>query len=111
MIRPFSATVFRLLPALALGACATPRAVIVEKAPEKKTGKPAEAALEVPALPGEPDDGIRLPMDQLLAIPGDGDFRAPSLPLPTGSAGPGAVTVRPPTDPPSRPKPKETENQ
>lgn len=106
MIRSCSAA----LLVIVLASCATPRAIIVEKAPEAKTKKPSEVQVPSLVLPGEPDDGIRLPDDKLLAMPGDGDFRATALPLPTGSGGPGTVTVRPPTDPPPRPKPKPQED-
>ena len=110
MIRSRTIALVQLLPALALCACVPPRAVIVEKAPEPKKEKPAELAVDVPVPPGGLDDGIRLPDERLLSMPGDGDFRATTLPAP-GPAGPGAVTVRPPTDPPPRPKPKEPEGQ
>jgi hypothetical protein len=110
MIRCHAIALVRLLPALALCACVPPRAVIVEKAPETKKEKPAEVAADT-SVPAElPDDGIRLPDERLLSMPGDGEFRSTPLPLPVGPAGPGTVTVRPPTDPPPRPKPKETEN-
>lgn len=106
MIRSLSVA----LVAFALANCAAPRAIIVEKAPEAKKEAPSQAETPPPVLPGEPDDGIRLPDDKLLAMPGEGDFRATVPPLPTGPGGPGTVTVRPPTDPPPRPKPKPSEN-
>lgn len=57
-------------------------------------------------LPGE-DDGIRMP--DMLALPGEGEFRAtnPSLPQPGNESG--AVISRPPTDPPERIKPPKPE--
>jgi hypothetical protein len=107
MIRSRAIVFVQALPILALCACVPPRAVIVEKAPETKKEKPAEVA----AVPAElPDDDIRLPEDRLLTMPGDGEFRSNPLPLQAGPAGAGGVIVRPPTDPPPRPKPRETEN-
>ena len=106
MIRSFSSA----LLVFALASCAAPRATIVEKAPEPKKEQAEEAQDPPLVLPGEPDDGIRLPDEKLLAMPGDGDFRATAPPLPGGPSGPGTVTVRPPTDPPPRPKPKPAEN-
>ena len=59
-------------------------------------------------IPTTPDDGIRLP--DMLTLPGEGDFRATNPTAPKTSPEASAVTVRPPTDPPPRPKkPKEGE--
>jgi hypothetical protein len=110
MIRCHAIAIARLLPALALCACVPPRAVIVEKAPEAKKEKPSEIVADTPVPTVPPDDGIRLPDERLLTMPNDGELRSSPLPLPVGPAGPGAVTVRPPTDPPPRPKSLETEN-
>ncbi len=91
--------------ALALASCAAPRAIVVERAAVPKTQKtvpePMVAESELPALP---DDGIRMP--DMLGMPGDGDFRSTQ---PIGVKGSGAVISRPPTDPPSRVKPKAAE--
>jgi len=90
---------------MVLVSCA-PKATVVEQAPAPK--KPAEAKVPEPTVP-EPllpdDDGIR--MGNLLEMPKDGDFRAtnPSSSKPDGPGG--SVISRPPTDPPSRVKPKE----
>ncbi|MCX6868076.1 MAG: hypothetical protein NTV46_18055 [Verrucomicrobia bacterium] len=94
----------RIAPALALLSCAAPKATVVAPAPApKKSQAPADPEFPVPDLP---DDGIRLP--DMLAMPGDGEFRA-TRPN-TSKPGPdGAVIARPPTDPPSRPKPKDPE--
>jgi hypothetical protein len=94
----------RIAPALALLSCAAPKATVVAPAPApKKSQAPAEPGFSEPALP---DDGIRLP--DMLAMPGDGEFRA-TRPNPSKVGPEGAVIARPPTDPPSRPKPKDTE--
>jgi hypothetical protein len=89
-------------PALALMACAAPKAIVVEADPSV----PTQSAASNPEFPksGEPDlpnDGIRLP--DMLAMPGEGDFR--SL-RPNAGSEAGAVISRPPTDPPARPKRK-----
>ena len=97
-------TLAQLAPAFALLACAAPKAHVVE--PPKP---PSETAAVVPTVadPGPlppSDGGIRLP--DMLALPGDAEFRATS---PTATqkskSDSGAVISRPPTDPPSRPKP------
>ncbi len=72
--------------------------------PEKKSKGANRPSEDVP-LP----DGIRMP--DLLAMPTDADFR-PTNPAATQAqaGGPsGAVIARPPTDPPSRIKPKASE--
>ncbi len=102
--------IFRLLPMLALGSCVPPKAIIVENARETGKKEPAEELADTPVPQELPDDGIRLPDERMLTMPGDGDFRSPALPLPLGPTGSGAVTVRPPTDPPPRPKPSEADN-
>lgn len=93
-----------LSSALVLGSCAAPKAVVIETASTKKTDKPVEATVPEPAVPSLPDDGLRLP--DMLAMPGEGEFRATSPNLPKPGPDAGAVIARPPTDPPSRPKPK-----
>ena len=91
--------------ALALASCAAPKSTVVEQAAVPKTQEsvpePMVAESELPALP---DDGIRMP--DMLGLPGDGDFRSTN---PVGMKGAGAVISRPPTDPPSRVRPKPTE--
>jgi hypothetical protein len=95
---------------LALASCAAPKAITVAAAPATKKEEPKvpEPVAPEPMLPGLPNDGIR-GSDTMLALPGEGDFRAtnPALPKPGGASG--AVIARPPTDPPSRVKPKADE--
>jgi hypothetical protein len=92
---------------LALASCAAPKASVVAEAPAQKKEEPKvpEPVAPDPMLPGLPNDGIR-GSDTMLALPGEGDFRATNPALPKPGGGSGAVTVRPPTDPPSRVKPK-----
>lgn len=96
---------------LALGSCAPPKAIVIAEAPARKKAEPKVEPVVVPDLPvtGLPDDGIRMP--EMLDMPGDGEFRPtnPALPKATGEAG--AVISRPPTDPPSRVKPKPPESE
>ncbi len=106
-----------------LGACAIPG----EKVAEEKVPPEGEAAAETPSPPTPPtaaedeftpvpeppvpavtDHGLRLPAD-LLSLPGDGEFRATSPTLPERTADRGPVISRPPTEPPPRPKPQESE--
>jgi hypothetical protein len=93
----------RLLPAFALLACAPHKAIVVEEPSAgpaaEASSRPGLAGMNEPALP---DDGIRLP--DMLAMPGDGEFRAGRANAPKDGPGAGAVISRPPTDPPSRPK-------
>jgi len=79
---------------------------VIAEAPVKKKVEPQVEALAVPELPltGLPDDGIRMP--EMLNMPSDGEFRATNPALPKTSGETGAVISRPPTDPPSRVKPK-----
>ena len=102
MVKMKFASFAGIVPALALLSCVAPKATVVESAPAtRKSRTAADSSLNLPDLP---DDGIRLP--DMLAMPGDGEFRA-TRPG-TSMAGPeGAVIARPPTDPPSRPKPKD----
>jgi hypothetical protein len=95
----------RLAPAVALLSCAAPKAIVVEPPPAPKTEKPPEPVVPEVDLSSLPDDGIRLP--DMLGLPGEGEFRPTSPGLPSLSPGAGAVISRPPTDPPSRPKPEE----
>jgi hypothetical protein len=68
--------------------------------------KPPEPSVPEPVVPLPPDDGIRLP--DMLGMPSEGDLRSPHPSLLKPEKGTGVVISRPPTDPPSRIKPKET---
>ena len=109
MVTSGKTTVALLGVVLALVSCAAPKAIIVEQAPavKKEEKKAPEALVSEPAVPALPDDGIRMP--DMLGMPSEGDFRAtnPSSPKTGGESG--AVISRPPTDPPSRVKPKAAE--
>jgi len=106
MVKSQIATLVRLAPALVLCSCAIPKAIIVELPKTAKTDPSATSpALADPNLPALPDDGIRLP--DMLAMPGDSEFRATAPNVPKGGPDASAVISRPPTDPPSRPKPKD----
>jgi hypothetical protein len=107
MLKTLFAIPARLALVLTLFSCAAPKAIVVAPppAPEKPQQAVVEPVVSEPAIPSKkPDDGIRLP--DMLAMPEEGEFRAtnPSAPKPDG--GSGAVIARPPTEPPSRPKPK-----
>lgn len=95
----------RTIPVIAVASCAAPKAIVVEEAlPEPVLkGPPAVAQEESqpPELPDLQNDGLRLP--NLLDLPGDEELRAGVSDKP--ARGSGAVISRPPTDPPSRPKP------
>ncbi len=98
-----------LLPLLAtLASCAPPKAAVVAPPPvalKKEQKSPAAVVSAEPAVPELPDDGIRMP--DMLDLPSDGDFRATNPAAPVNRSESGAVISRPPTDPPSRVKPKE----
>ena len=88
-----------------LVSCA-PKATIVAEAPApKKVEKAPESVAQEPAVPTQEDDGLRLP--SMLAMPEAGDFRSTNPTAPKTGSQSGAVISRPPTDPPSRVKPKE----
>ena len=110
MVKILTASLVRLAPVLALGACAVPKAIVVEL-PKSSTTDPAPppAELAQTKLPSQPDDGIRLP--DMLGMPGDGEFRATAPNAPKGGPDASAVISRPPTDPPSRPKPKDKKSE
>lgn len=110
MVKSKFLTLARIAPALALLACAAPKAHVVEqpKPPSEPAAVVEPAVPDLGALPSQ-DRGIRLP--DMLGLPGDAEFRA-TTPLPPKSSGEaGAVISRPPTDPPSRPKPKPAGNE
>ncbi len=105
MVNPQYLILARLTPALALLSCAAPRARVVEAPkPPSEAVAVLEPAVPPPGVPVAPERGIRLP--DMLALPGDADFRSAAPIVPKGGTNPGAVISRPPTDPPPRPKPK-----
>ena len=106
MVKMKFASLARIAPVLAVLSCAPHKAVVVAATPA--TQKKQASADPPLSLPDLPDDGIRLP--DMLAMPGDTEFRA-TRPN-TSKVGPdGAVVARPPTDPPSRPKPKDQDSE
>ncbi len=109
MVKMKLLTLARLSLALALFSCAAPKkAIVVQPAPaDPKKDTTQTAGTPVPNLPGGPDDGIRLP--DMLAMPGEGDFRPTAPPSNKTNPDTGAVIARPPTDPPTRPKPQDKE--
>lgn len=71
------------------------------------SGKPAEPSVPEPVVvPLPPEDGIRVP--DMLGMPSEADLRSSHPSLSKPEKGTGIVISRPPTDPPSRIKPKET---
>ena len=71
----------------------------------KKPEKAPEPFVQEPELPPVPtDDSPRLP-GGIFNLPSDTEFRPSNPVLP--KTGAGGVSIRPPTDPPSRVKPKE----
>jgi len=85
-----------------------PKALVAEQArPAVKSTKKSTPAGDLPGNPSGSmsNDGLRLP--DMLTMPDKGEFQSATPTAPKTGAGAGAVTVRPPTDPPSRPKPKE----
>lgn len=78
-----------------------PAAETVAKAePEPEVAAASETPVELPA----PDEGFR--MSGLLDLPTDGEFRPSTSALGRPGASASPVISRPPTDPPSRIKPK-----
>lgn len=107
MVKPRLAILIRFLPVLALFSCVPPKAVIVPEPQKKKQPEPEVVSPE-PSLPPMQDDGIRLP-DNIMSMPGDEEFKA-AVPTPSPiNPLPGSINVRPPTEPPARPKPKTDE--
>jgi hypothetical protein len=96
---------YALLPlSTVLISCAAPKATVIAPPPvvksvEKKLPEPAP--LE-PLLPGILDDGNRMP--DLLAMPGEGEFRSTNPVAPKIAPEAGSVISRPPTEPPLRVK-------
>lgn len=84
---------------LALGSCAPNAAVEPESTPPvagQETKPDAEPVVQPePVVAAEPDDGIRLP--DMLALPGENEFRKP-LPSASQGSGSGAVIARPPSE-------------
>lgn len=109
MLKTKFATLARIAPALALWSCAAPKATVVAP-PPPKTDPAAVVPVPTEPLPvAQPDRGIRLP--DMLAMPGDGEFRATTPNATKVGSEVGAVISRPPTDPPSRPKAKPAANE
>jgi len=109
MVRPKITTCALLGLAMALASCATPKATVVAQPPaNKKVEKEPNATFVEPPVPALPGDEIRMPAD-MVGLPKDEDFKATTPVGPKSDPGAGAVFVRPPTDPPSRVKPKPTE--
>lgn len=107
MVKSSIAILARLIPALALFSCA-PKANVVVEMPAPKTEKAEEPALVEAPQETPPNDGFRMP--DLYTLPDDSQFRSTSPGAPTAAAtNTGAVIARPPTDPPSRPKPTDDE--
>lgn len=92
--------------AIALASCGPlPKPYVLEvPAPKTEEPKAPEPVTPEVAAP-KPQSDIQMP--PMLDLPGEGEFRA-SAPQPK-TDGSGAVISRPPTDPPSRVKPKEGE--
>lgn len=96
--------------ALALASCAPKAAVVAEAPAVKKVQKtPEVVATEEPVMPLPEDDGLRMP--DYLGLPGDRDFRSTNSAAPATGSASGAVISRPPTDPPSRVKPKAADGE
>lgn len=93
--------------ALLSASCVPQKATVVEAAPpaQKKVEKTPEPAVaeETPLPSFDGNDGLRV--GEMLDLPTESDFRATNPTAKPGDAG--AVISRPPTDPPSRVKPKE----
>ncbi|MES2921414.1 MAG: hypothetical protein V4819_07705 [Verrucomicrobiota bacterium] len=92
--------------AMALVSCVPPKATVVaQPAAPKKVEKEPEVTFSEPPVPALPGDDIRMPPD-MVGLPSDEEFRATVPVAPRSEPGAGSVFVRPPTDPPSRVKPK-----
>lgn len=108
MLRRNRSTFALLGMAFALGACTPPKTDVAAPAPVVKKEEP-----KVPEPPLEPMPSVmpsdEIPMPDMLTMPTDRDFRATNPILP--KTGPEGVIIRPPTDPPSRVKPKPAEGE
>lgn len=94
---------------LVMASCAAPKPSVVVEAPVKPKVKAPEVVSQEPEMPTLPsDDAPRLP-EGIFNLPSDTEFRASSPVLP--KVGVGGVVIRPPTDPPSRVKPKDPANE
>lgn len=85
-----------------------PKALAAESPrPAVKSARKSAPAGDLPRNPSGnlSNDGLRLP--DMLTMPEKGEFQSANPTAAKTGGGTGAVTVRPPTDPPSRPKPKE----
>ena len=100
MLNPNLAALVRCAPALALLSCAAPKAIVVSETPVQETKAEETAAAPEPAIPNEPDDGIRLP--DMLNLPDEGELRSAAT-LPGKAPESGAVIARPPTEPTKKP--------
>ena len=101
---------FPALCGLAFASCAAPKATVVEQPPAPKKEKVPEPVVSEPVTPALPGDELRVP--DVFDLPSDGDFRATNPSATKGANEASAVisrppVERPPTDPPSRVKPKE----
>ena len=109
MVRIKITTCVLLGAALAPMSCVPPKAIMVAQTPAlKKVEKLPEVPISEPPVPTLPGDEIRMPPD-MVGLPNDADFRATTPVGPRAEPGAGSVFVRPPTDPPSRVKPKPAE--
>jgi len=102
---------FLALAGLMLVSCIPPKAAVVAEpaAKPKKEEKTPEPALAETPLPATPDDGLVMPSN-MLEMPGEGEFRPTNPAATKPGTDAGAVISRPPTDPPSRTKPKDDSN-
>ncbi len=103
--------IFLALAGLMLVSCIPPKAVVVSGPPvsPKKEEKAPEPVVAETALPTLPDDGLRMPSN-MLELPGESEFRPTNPAATKAGTEAGAVISRPPTDPPSRTKPKDDSN-
>ena len=94
---------------MTLVSCAIPKAAAVAPPPvTQKVVKAPEVVVEESPVPALPGDEIQMPPG-MVGLPKDEEFRATTPVAPRADPGAGSVFVRPPTDPPSRVKPKPAE--